>query len=93
MHPMKASWLDDENFVVVLIISGKLLVTFTFPIRELATGASLQMLMRARLAHTLEHSGRIVDAEALRESARAAMLPLREMIEAYFKIHGTEAED
>lgn len=88
MPKVNKTWNDDENFIVELSVAG-LGVVFAFPIKELASGASLSRMMNLKVRTTLESGGWSSDPKLLKQAASLGTAQLRKLIEHYFSIHGS----
>lgn len=83
------TWNDDENFIVELSVSGYGVV-YAFPIKELSSGGSLARMMNLKVRTTLASGGWAIDPALLKEAARLGVASLRDLIEHYFSIHGSD---
>lgn len=84
---VKNVWHDEELFCVELA-GSKWKVTYSFPIKELAGGASLARMMNLRVRETHKSFGSMVPKDELREVAREGLAALRDVVEPYFEARG-----
>jgi hypothetical protein len=87
MTAVKKIWNDDDFFCVVLEFDG-CGVQFTFPIKQLETGASLSRMMNEKVRETVKSSGWAVCPDALRAASKEGLAKLRPQIEEYFDLRG-----
>lgn len=80
-------WKDKTDFAVTFMV-GNFSITYPFPIKELANGASLARMMTFRVRETLKSNGALLDEKALRETAKQATVELRKIIEPHFGMQG-----
>lgn len=80
-------WKDKADFAATFFV-GSFSITYAFPIKELANGASLARMMTFRIRETLSANGTLIDEKELRAVAKQATVELRQIIEPHFGMQG-----
>lgn len=80
-------WLDEDYFFAKVRGEGWAIV-YSFPVKELAEGASLTRMMNIKVRATIKTYKGLIPTEELRQRAMEARDALREIIEPYFAERG-----
>ena len=80
-------WLDEDRFFAKVSGDGWSIV-YSFPVKELAEGASLSRMMNVKVRETIKTYNGLIPKEELQERAKEARDALRGIIEPYFAERG-----
>lgn len=84
---VKNIWHDEEIFGIELA-GERWSLTYAFPVKDLAEGASLSRMMNNHVKETLNSFGTMIPKEELKMVAKQGVDSLRAVIEPYFESRG-----